>query len=140
VKFFLDRNMSPSLVRIFQKLGLEVVHHDSMFSQSTKDPEIIEYVSRNSLTLITYDRRMSRAHRVAFREHSPTVVFLSASIGEKKIADQIEWYETTWAKACEDIVRLAPKTQARVAVSGAIRIVWNPDQSEDAAKSDDTAA
>jgi hypothetical protein len=123
--------MSPGLVKLFNDLGLHAIHHNTLFSPLTLDPEIIEYVAKNDFVLITYDRRITRVHRVALREHNPSVVFLSASIQGLKIDSQEEWYKTTWVKVCTRLSGLAPKTQISVRIGGDFRIVWQPGQIED---------
>lgn len=102
---------------------LQSVHHDSIFTPETKDPEIFRFVSNNNLILVTYDRAIVRAEKVALKEFSPSVVFLTTAIGKKKIADQITWYQTVWVQVCKTIKELPPQTQVRVTVGGDIRIL-----------------
>jgi predicted nuclease of predicted toxin-antitoxin system len=117
-----DMNMSPKITEIIVELGYSAIHAKNIFSQDTPDDEIIQYASDHDLVIVTYDGKMRKAHREAYREYGTRVIFITSGVGDNSLIWQVEWYNSVWPKCYRKIESLPTWQQVRMAANGDVHV------------------
>lgn len=78
LKFLLDNNLSEYLSSGLKAFGENVIHITDVLPADTKDPELLEYLGRHGIFLITRDEKLrwNPAERKLLRKHAIGAFYL----------------------------------------------------------------
>ncbi len=118
IRFFVDENIGPDLVKGLRLLGYENIEHiHDTFPPGTADEVWLEYVGKNGYVLITKDKKIRKhpKEKAALVKYKIVAFFLGGSqVGGRQIANQII---NAWDK-----MEACAAMQQRKGLPGAFRI------------------
>lgn len=118
VKFFVDENLSPTLVRGLRDLGFANVEHIlDFFKPGEIDKVWLEYVGKNKLVLITKDKKIRKnpKEKRLLLKYGIVAFYLGGeNLGTREISKQLV---NAWGK-----IEAIAKSQQKKGVAGAFII------------------
>lgn len=112
--FVFDENTSEPLIVFMRRIGATNIHHITEYLPvGTLDPDILPYVAKRNMILVTCDKAMRKAHKDILEKHRVKVLFLPKAYAEKwTIWEQATFMFRYWrniAEAAEHLRHLSVK-------------------------------